>query len=767
MSTHPSPMLHWFETTLQPTLTPVVPPALLSIDCWPTRQLMPNWWWWWWARPVVRVGVHADPVAPHWFVASVGQRQPLNLSYAAAQIKASAGQGFKLLEVWLPQWELDNSTATGLSAATTRVLRMVFTNSPDAQLILRLLVEHRMAPITMQSITNASQELNVTSVSQGVSTVAGAWAEGAAPRVVAFVKALDREHPGHIAGVHLTAMHSGEWNWPGACTWDDGGPSYYSDYSEPMRESFCQHTADLSKDRGLNDSEASATANTPCTIPTAQARNTPRTGNAFVCGPGPPAPEADTIVQMNRFQSEVIATAVGVLSTALKQASGGHLLVLAFFGYTYTIADSRMIDFGHLRSASLLAHPDIDGFVSPYPYFATSRDFKGAMWPGGQANSPWLRKKLWIIEDDTRTALGSADPFRFCDTLESTLYMLRRNVFTSALGSYGLYWFDLENKGWFGDPNRPNETLAIWSAMRKAVDAVGRMTLPPQSHSLRTKHKRSAAEKVAPHHARTTQVPAESPANNNAVDAAPTLPPPQVAVFFDEDSPLTEVLDGGGVMVNMNGSETLLPSPGGSWVLLNASQELAHIGAPVRHYYTSDLARMDTKHIRLAVFLNAFAPSASLRKTVVSSFAPEATVLFIGPAGLVNVNATDGGCSTDPGLVATMVGIEGLVPGGAAPAPAVSTLDRDFTKATQASFPGILSLRGLQFGNPIPFSPLFYWSKDARVDDAAVASARAGAGAGAGAIVTVLARYTHSGNPSLVAAHQAGRWVSPSSSTML
>jgi hypothetical protein len=28
----------------------------------------------------------------------------------------------------------------------------------------------------------------------------------------------------------------------------------------------------------------------------------------------------------------------------------------------------------------LIDHPDIDGFVSPYPYFTTTRDYKQAMW---------------------------------------------------------------------------------------------------------------------------------------------------------------------------------------------------------------------------------------------------------------------------------------------------------------------------------------------------------------------------------------------------
>jgi hypothetical protein len=68
----------------------------------------------------------------------------------------------------------------------------------------------------------------------------------------------------------------------------------------------------------------------------------------------------------------------------LKVATDNKLLVLAFHGYTYTIADSRLVEFGHLRANELIDHPHLDGFVSPYPYFTTARDFKQAMWPGGQ-----------------------------------------------------------------------------------------------------------------------------------------------------------------------------------------------------------------------------------------------------------------------------------------------------------------------------------------------------------------------------------------------
>ena len=96
--------------------------------------------------------------------------------------------------------------------------------------------------------------------------------------------------------------------------------------------------------------------------PTAASRNIPRTGNAFVCGSAAESDAATNVIAFNRFQSEVVAKAIGTLATALKAASGGNLLVLAFHGYTYTIADSRLIEFGHLRANALIDHPHLDGW---------------------------------------------------------------------------------------------------------------------------------------------------------------------------------------------------------------------------------------------------------------------------------------------------------------------------------------------------------------------------------------------------------------------
>ena len=91
----------------------------------------------------------------------------------------------------------------------------------------------------------------------------------------------------------------------------------------------------------------------------------------------------------------------------------------------------------------------------------------------------------------------------------------------------------------------------------------------------------------------------------------------------------------------------------------NSSLGLAGIGAFYEHYYLTDLPTLDVSGLRFVVFLNAFAPSEGLRTTIAKKFAgSNATLLFLGPAGIVEVNDT--ACTADAGRVAAFTGIGGL-----------------------------------------------------------------------------------------------------------
>ena len=110
------------------------------------------------------------------------------------------------------------------------------------------------------------------------------------------------------------------------------------------------------------------------------------------------------------------------------------------------------------------------------------------------------------------------------------------------------------------------------------------------------------------------------------------------------------------------------------------------------------------------VFLNAFAPFAGLRTTIAKKFAgSNATLLFLGPAGIVDLNGT--ACTADAGRVAAFTGIGGLRALTGAPQPAHTTIDP--TAAALDLFPGLSGLRGTRFGQPEPVAPRFYWRQAA------------------------------------------------------
>lgn len=86
---------------------------------------------------------------------------------------------------------------------------------------------------------------------------------------------------------------------------------------------------------------------------------------------------------------------------------------------------------GHMAGLRLLENPAIDGFVGPYSYAPTTRNFSRPLLPAGEFSSLWLRQRLWVVEDDSRTHLAAGDPvygghpLKFCFSLRDTVDLLR------------------------------------------------------------------------------------------------------------------------------------------------------------------------------------------------------------------------------------------------------------------------------------------------------------------------------------------------------
>ena len=71
----------------------------------------------------------------------------------------------------------------------------------------------------------------------------------------------------------------------------------------------------------------------------------------------------------------------------------------------FELAGVRLAGGGHLAITEVLNSPDVDAIMSPYQYETLVRQPAGTLLPHGVFDSPWLHKKLYIVEDDTRTSL--------------------------------------------------------------------------------------------------------------------------------------------------------------------------------------------------------------------------------------------------------------------------------------------------------------------------------------------------------------------------
>ena len=626
-------------------------------------------------RPVLSIGNRS--ISPMWFA---GHGEAANTSNFVAQWNASHSAGFVLVETLLTQWQLDDTTASGLNNDTIRAMDNILALNPVALVILRPEILPDVDKTVIMCKTNASS----TTVSGLATPASDQWLPKAKAGLLPFLRAVDARWPGRIAGVHLTGMSTGEWGWPGAAstgepgnasaTCNGDGPSRvnsYADYSRSMHVSFCSKRLPS----GPINSQFDRTVAT-CSVPTPGERDEPRTGNSFVCGGVLESAAAAEVVRFNLHISKIIANAIGELAKAVKAVTANKALVLAFYGYSLHCTTDRvgsnsrnLVNFGHMAGANLLSNPAIDGFVATYSYSPNTRRTDMPLLPAGEFSSLWAHKKLWVVEDDTRTHLCAGEqkygghPLKWCHTLADTLNILRRNFLSASMMNHGSYLFDLANAGWFGQgqPNGdPATATAIWQTMANATAAVSKLDLS---------------------------------------EGGP-LPQPQIAVFFDEQSAATQPLDNRRRHPLDASSQTLA----GDHTLHNSSLELLGIGASFRHYYLSSLRThtLNVSHIRLAIFLNAFAPTQSMRATILQTFS-NATLLFIGPAGLVDV--TSDSCTADIARVSTFTGIPGITNEvQSRPTPAYTKLSAASAEVARV-FPGLAQLDGLRFGQPEPSSP--------------------------------------------------------------
>ena len=308
-----------------------------------------------------------------------------------------------------------------------------------------------------------------------------------------------------------------------------------------------------------------------------------RGDRGFLLDPDPRR-AASPVTAFYRFINDRCARAILAAVRTLRGAYGeDRPLVGVFYGYTMGLAYFHWLaDSGHLAMAQLLEAEDGPDFVSsPLEYFTRNTrepGFGGFCWSqGAAADSARLAgNKAYFAEDDFCPPMAN-QPAGWSNAGDDREDVeLLRRNFAFTLCKGNLQWWYDLNGHWFESPGR-------LEAVRQCT-AISRDSL--------TRDRRGVAE---------------------------------VAVFLDEHAPQQVTLD-------REMQRALFWS--------GFFESFADIGTPVDLFMLSDLDRVDPARYLLMCFPTAFALDARRRAQIDALKRDGRTLIFCGPAGLIDL---DGG----------------------------------------------------------------------------------------------------------------------------
>ncbi|MCB8933123.1 MAG: hypothetical protein M9921_00300 [Fimbriimonadaceae bacterium] len=176
-------------------------------------------------------------------------------------------------------------------------------------------------------------------------------------------------------------------------------------------------------------------------------------------------------VDYHLFLSDATVERIGDLAYAIKEASGGELLVGVSYGYTFEWSHPAS---GHLSLGKLLRNSEID-FIAGPPSYKTREPGGAAPFPG-PIDSFALNGKLYISEEDFKTSIGQGiDPDDFNPVIKTpqALESVQWRGAGSALAhASGMCWMDLWGHGWL-------RTQGIWERGAAVRDVLVRRMAAP------------------------------------------------------------------------------------------------------------------------------------------------------------------------------------------------------------------------------------------------------------------------------------------------
>jgi hypothetical protein len=299
------------------------------------------------------------------------------------------------------------------------------------------------------------------------------------------------------------------------------------------------------------------------------------------------------VVDFYLFWNELIPETIEYFADIVKQATGGHQVVGAFYGYMYEFAGDP--EFGHNALGRFLASPHIDFLAVTASYF-NRRSGIGGDYARSPCLSVSLHKKVWYHDNDTVSFLArdklkasgyrddhsdwtrnlslQLDLLGYTDTAQKSKWMYRRGLGFALCHGMFQAWFDLHG-GYFDAPELLSEIKAL---------------------------------------------------NQLAVST----------VSWDRSS-IAEIL----VVADENSCARCCPrSPLLRELLLEPQNQLIRIGAPVDHILLDDLELLETKRYKFVVFLNCVQVTSRQRRIITNKLKQDSKhLLWCSAAGWFSEDA--------------------------------------------------------------------------------------------------------------------------------
>lgn len=323
-----------------------------------------------------------------------------------------------------------------------RDLDMTLEAFPSAKLVLRLGAEppawwRKAHPEELESWEDGGS-------SNYVCVASKLWLEESRRHLKRCVAALEERYGSSVVAYMPVAQSTGEWYYP---VWDKRS-SGAMNFAKPFQKAFRGFLEErygsveaLNKAWGSSFQGFDAIA-----VPSGAERETAKLG-VF----RDPASQR-RLFDFGDFQRKAMSDALENAASAVKEASGGRKLVLAFYGYLFEHAGilGGLEATGHLDLGRALRSKNLDCVVDIVSY--SDRGARGSGCLMSASESILSHGKLLCAEDDSRTHLSSRNAgYERTATPEETSWAQSRNLLRSLVHNGYTWKFDLYGAGWFDD----------------------------------------------------------------------------------------------------------------------------------------------------------------------------------------------------------------------------------------------------------------------------------------------------------------------------